>query len=216
MGDASQVVYAIGRTTPSGLHLLGTAFSVGGGYFATPFHVATANDQGLHLLLPRIGSLNEYQDASSSQYRAVPVAMAAADPIKDICLLHQAAVDAGGLSLGSTDEVPVGGNVEIFGFPHAGHGRWILTQQHASVGARVLIASSGQKSKHIVLNVQARDGQSGSPVLNSSVPNRVVAMVLGSYAPGGGGGISLGGVDPQTLHQTTHAVSAEYIAAMIP
>jgi hypothetical protein len=37
-------------------------------------------------------------------------------------------------------------------------------------------------------------------------------MVVGSYAPNGGGGILLGDVDPATLHQTTHAISAEYVA----
>lgn len=43
----------------------------------------------------------------------------------------------------------------------------------------------------------------------------LVAMIIGSYAPNSGGSISLGGVDPHTLHQTTHAVSAEYILQML-
>jgi len=40
-------------------------------------------------------------------------------------------------------------------------------------------------------------------------------MVIGSYAPSIEGGIRLGNIDPYTLHQTTHAVSAEYIASML-
>jgi glycine cleavage system aminomethyltransferase T len=70
----------------------------------------------------------------------------------------------------------------------------------------------GQRSLSllIILNVQARPGQSGSPVLLSD-GRTIAAMIIGSYAPRAGGGISLGGVDPHTLHQTTHAISAEYI-----
>jgi hypothetical protein len=42
-----------------------------------------------------------------------------------------------------------------------------------------------------------------------------VALLIGSYAPGGGGMVSLGGVDPHTLHQTTHAISAEYAKELL-
>ena len=70
------------------------------------------------------------------------------------------------------------------------------------------------KSKHIVLNIQTRPGQSGSPVFRES-DSMLVAMIIGSYAPNSSGSISLGGVDPHTLHQTTHAVSAEYILQML-
>jgi len=74
--------------------------------------------------------------------------------------------------------------------------------------------SSGIKSNHLVLNVQTRPGQSGSPIFRLS-DSKLIGMIIGSYAPGGGGGISLGGIDPNTLHQTTHAVSSEYISKMI-
>lgn len=40
-------------------------------------------------------------------------------------------------------------------------------------------------------------------------------MLIGSYAPQSSGSISLGGIDPQTLHQTTNAIPAEYINEMI-
>jgi hypothetical protein len=89
-----------------------------------------------------------------------------------------------------------------------------LTQQRSHVGARIILGSQGIKTKHIVLNVQAKPGQSGSPVFSEDA-KVVVAMVLGSYAPGGSSGISLGGIDPQTLHQTTHALSAEYISGLL-
>jgi hypothetical protein len=89
-----------------------------------------------------------------------------------------------------------------------------LTEQRSSVGARIILGSQGIKTKHLVLNVQARPGQSGSPVFSDD-GKLLVAMVIGSYAPGGGGGVIVGGIDPQTLHQTTHAISAEYITEIL-
>jgi ABC-type transport system involved in cytochrome bd biosynthesis fused ATPase/permease subunit len=89
----------------------------------------------------------------------------------------------------------------------------VLTLQPAIVGARILIASDGVKTKNIVINTQARSGQSGGPVFDAP-KSSVVAVLLGSYAPEGGG-MRLGDIDPQTLHQTTHAISAEYLKGML-
>ena len=114
----------------------------------------------------------------------------------------------------STDTVHVGENISVFGYPHSNHGRMVLTQQDTSVGAKILISNSGIKLKNIVLNIQSRPGQSGSPIV---IPEKrsIAGILIGSYAPQVNGGISLGGIDPQTLHQTTHAISAEYIKEML-
>lgn len=217
MNDVSQVVYAIGRQEAGGLTLLGTAFAVGPRKVATAYHVTGASDDGLAIVVPRFSNMLAYQDTSDTRVNMMPVRIVAADPLKDLCVLEfddpEARV-AFSYGLSGTDAVPPGAAVVTWGFPHANSGRIVLTQQVAHVGARVLIENSGQKSKHIVLNTQARDGQSGGPVLDAS-SSSVVAVLLGSYAPGGGGGISLGGVDPATLHQTTHAISAEYLGAML-
>jgi hypothetical protein len=117
------------------------------------------------------------------------------------------------LIIAGADGAPVGTQISSFGFPHADHGRMVLTRQDTEIGARVLITSGGVKAKHLVLNVQARPGQSGSPIFRTA-DGQLVGVLIGSYAPGGGGRISLGGVDPHTLHQTTHAVSAEYLSKM--
>jgi hypothetical protein len=101
----------------------------------------------------------------------------------------------------------------IVGFPHVTEGRRVLTYQTITVGAKILIESSGIKTKHLVMNIQAKPGQSGSPMF-SRKDGRVVAMLLGSYAPGQAG-VIIGGINPQTLHQTTHAISSEYILNMI-
>jgi S1-C subfamily serine protease len=214
--DVSQVVYAIGRTGPGGVVLLGTCFAVAPNKVATAFHVVGADDKGLVLVMPKLSSLLDYQDTSDTSLGMVPLTMSAADPIRDLMVLttpHGTSMTFGYI-LGSADSVPPGAPVVTLGFPHANFGRMVLTQQQARVGARVLIESSGQKSKHIVLNTQAREGQSGGPVFDATM-GHVVAVLIGSYAPSGGGGISLGGVDPATLHQTTHAISAEYLGAML-
>lgn len=215
-GDLSQAVFMIGRNGPGGVTLLGTAFGVAPDRVATAFHVSGPDDSNLFLIFPRVTSLNDYQDTSDTALQLVPVDLIEADPVRDLAILGlpSYAVLSMAYSLSSSDEVPPGALVTTFGFPHANFGRMVLTQQRAHVGARVLIESAGQKSKHVVLNTQAREGQSGGPVFDDSL-TRVVAVVIGSYAPAGGGGISLGGVDPATLHQTTHAISAGYLEAML-
>lgn len=215
MNDMSQVIYAVGRIEAGSVTLLGTAFAVGPSKVATAFHVVGADDRNLVLIRPKLKTLLDYQDTSDTSVNLVPMKLSAADPIRDLCVLD---LDGARISfshaLGSADDVPTGSPVVTLGFPHANFGRMVLTQQRAHVGARILIESSGEKSKHIVLNTQAREGQSGGPVLDASMTT-VVAVLLGSYAPGGGGGISLGGVDPATLHQTTPAISAEYLREML-
>jgi hypothetical protein len=215
-GDASQVVYAIGRIGPSGLNLLGTGFAVGEHNIATAYHVVGPDDRDLAVVVPRVSSLSDYQDTSDTSIQTIPLTLAAADPVRDLCVLETPPDTTIRLAhvLSSADKAPPGTPVVTFGFPHAPHGRMVLTQQATQVGARVLIESQNLKSKHIVLNTQAREGQSGGPVFVAN-SNEVVAVLIGSYAPGGGGQISLGGVDPATLHQTTHAISAEYLQGMV-
>lgn len=215
MADLSQYVFAVGRFEAGSVKLLGTAFSLGNSRVATAFHVVGAEDRNLVLIHPKVTSFLDYQDTSDTNVTSSPLSMVAADPIRDLCVLQLSGASiSGGFTLGSTDGVPPGNAVATLGFPHANFGRMVLTQQMAHVGARILIENSGQKSKHIVLNTQAREGQSGGPVLDVATGS-VVGVLLGSYAPGGGGGISLGGVDPATLHQTTHAISADYLGAML-
>lgn len=216
MQDLSQVVYAIGRAGPSGVTLLGTCFAVGPRQVATAFHVPGADDTNLVLVLPNIKSSHEYQDTANTSLQLAPLKIAAADPMRDLSVLelpHDVTLNFT-YEFGGSDDVPPGDAIVSPGFPHANVGRLVFTQHRTHVGARVLIENSGLKSKHIVMNTQAREGQSGGPVLNESMTH-VVAVLIGSYAPNGGGGISLGGVDPWTLHQTTHAISAEYLAGML-
>jgi S1-C subfamily serine protease len=187
---------------------------VGNGQIATTAHVSGASDKDLVVVLPRGGNLDDYQDTTDSSVKTSDAKIAEYDPVKDISILSIHAQMIMPYALGNADEAAVGTEIFSLGFPHADHGRLVLTYHRGNVGARILLGAQGIKTKHIVLNAQARPGQSGSPVFNAN-GTRVVAMLIGSYAPGGGGGISLGGVDPHTLHQTTHAISAHYIAEMI-
>jgi S1-C subfamily serine protease len=214
-GDMSQVVYALGRVEPSGVRLLGTAFAVANDKIATAYHVVGADDRNLVMILPRVSSLLDYQDTTDHRVTHAPLKMHAADPIHDLCVLQCDANTAiwHNYTISSTDAVPPGAPVITFGFPHANFGRMVLTQQMAHVGARILIGSQGDKAKHLILNTQAREGQSGGPIFDISL-QKLVAVLIGSYVPGGHSGLIVAGVDPASLHQTTHAVSAEYLQGM--
>lgn len=214
MRDLSQLVYAVGRMEAGSIRLLGTAFAISSTKIATAFHVVGADDRNLVLVLPKIASMNDFQDTSDSSVSSAPLQMTAADPVRDLCVLTLAVEIVNFPKIGSADDAPTGSTVATLGFPHANKGRMVLTHHQTQVGARIFIESDGQKVKHLVLNSLSREGQSGGPVLDLSMKT-VVAVLVGSYAHAGGGGISLGGIDPATLHQTTHAVSAEYLRDMV-
>ena len=208
-------IYTVGRITPTGVKLLGTCFLLNKlGLLATASHVTNNDSTNLVIFVSNNTDLTTYQDTSNNGGNTIPVSIFKVDPIRDICILKVNQNVLSDLVLGSSDNVNVSENLGIIGYPHCVNGRNVLTYQNTVVGAKVLIEASGIKSKHLILNIQTRPGQSGSPIFKLS-DSKVVAMIIGSYVPHTSGGISLGGIDPQTLHQTTHAVSVEYILNMI-
>ena len=213
--DISNVVHPVGRLTSNGVQLLGTSFCINRfGLLATAAHVTGNDDSDLVILLNRYSSIQDYQDTSNNRVNYIHAKIKEINPIKDVCLLEIPERSKSFLNLSSTDLVQVGETVSVFGYPHSNYGRMVLTQQNTSIGAKILIDQQGIKLKNLVLNIQARPGQSGGPVILNS-GNMIVGILLGSYAPKTNGSISLGGIDPQTLHQTTHAISAEYIQEML-
>lgn len=215
MNIFTQLTLIVGRITPSGVVLLGTGFLVSNdGKIATVSHTVGHDEKNIVVLLPHISDLNEYQDLTDTSCKPIPATISEIDPIKDICILKADLTFTGTLPrIGSFDEVPVGEEVGIFGYPHCVQGRRSLTFQKTIIGAKVLISSNGVKTKHAVINTQARPGQSGSLVF-SPTRGATVGILVGAYAPAGGG-ISLGGINPHELHQTTHCISAHYLKEMI-
>lgn len=214
---APVLVFPVARTGNPDTSPLGTCFVVGRTRVATAYHVVRGDSTNLGMIMPGIATIDDYQDTSKTSFGLYRLNIIAADPVRDLCVLELEepnTIFTGHFQLGSTDETPVGASVITQGYPHANFSRLVLTQQEAKIGARVLLGSGGQTYKHAIVNTQAREGQSGGPVIDPR-SGRVVAILIGSYAPGGGGAISLGGVDPATLHQTTHALSAEYLQGML-
>jgi hypothetical protein len=212
----ANIVLAVGRTGANGVSLLGTATLLNSpGKFVTAAHVTNKDEQNLVVVVkPDNSIINDYQDTSNYQVEMIPVRIEAIDTFTDLCILS-ADIDAfSNISMGSTDILHFGSVVDIFGYPHAVHGRLVLTHQRTEIGARILIKNGIVKTKQVVLNTQARPGQSGSPIF-CAYTTFMVAILIGSYAPGGGGGLLVAGVDPHTLHQTTHAVSVEYVREML-
>ena len=217
----TQMVLTLARHNGNEGQMLGTAFLINGGkHIVTPRHVVGDNDDGLCIITPSIMKFDDYQDTTITTANFHDVHIVKTDPFNDIAILAPNgnlfnSIPNGAfptVSLGSTDDVLVGEDVMIFGFPHCVEGRRALTMQKAMVGSKILVNSSGIKSKYIIINSQARPGQSGS-VIYSVSKNRIIAMLIGSFAPEAG--ISLGGINPRELHQTTQCISAEYIKKMI-
>lgn len=210
----SQIVLAIGRREDSLINMLGTCFIIEKGkYIVVPRHVIGDSDQNLSIILPSIRSINEYQDTTIAKCDLVDVKIIASDPFRDISILEPiTSIIAPEIQLGNIDDINVLEQTFIIGFPHCTEGRKVLTVQEADVGAKILLESNNIKSKYIVVNTQTRPGQSGSLVYNSK-SNKIIAMLIGAFAPNAG--ISLGGINPRELHQTTHCISAEYILKMI-
>lgn len=210
------VVFSIGRLIEGIFHAAGTCTLINKqNLLVTAAHVVNGSNENLFI---RISNNYEsgYQDTTIQQFPLVPVKIEAIDPLRDLCILSlQGNVSAQAyVKLGSADDVNPGEAVTVVGFPHSNLGRIVLTQQTCEVGAKILLSSQGIKSKHLVLNIQARPGQSGGPVLRVS-DGTLIGILIGAYVPTIKGGISLGGIDPQTLHQTTHAVSAGYLERML-
>lgn len=213
--DVNNVVYLLCKAEGKMVMPLGTCFLTSKpGIFVTCAHVTRGINSDLVVVIQEPLE-NGYQDTSRDrQIKYFPVEISEHDPLTDISLLTSGLDAVSNVKIMATDDINVGDEVTIFGFPHANTGRTVLTQQTTEIGAKILLDSSGVKTKHMVLNIQARPGQSGGPIFRNSDLS-LVGILIGAYAPIDSGGISLGGIDPQTLHQTTHAVSAEYLRDML-
>lgn len=183
------------------------------GYLATAAHVVGMSDEGLFIASRCHEDLNAYQDGSNTSCKYWRTKIVATSPFHDLAILKADFDTHINLVIGGTDNALVGTAVSSFGYPHVGTGRMVLTQQNAEVGARIHLPSGASTAKYMVLNTLARPGQSGSPIFRRD-NGLLVAILLGAYAPHSGVGATINGVDPATLHQTTHAISAEYLKGM--
>lgn len=213
----TQLVFTIGKKHGNNIEMLGTGFLISNGrYVVAPRHVAGDSDDGLVVILPSIASFDEYQDTTVYNCSFADVYIKHSDPFKDVVILafKNPVIDGifPTIPIGSTDDVSVGDKVYIFGFPHCVEGRRVLTMQTALIGAKVLLNSSGIKAKHCVINTQTRPGQSGSMIYSKKL-NKIIGILIGAFSAYSG--ISLGGINPRELHQTTQCLSAEYISKMI-
>ncbi|WP_417367063.1 S1 family peptidase [Flavobacterium beibuense] len=204
----------VGRITPSGVVLLGSCFKVINNNFVTAAHVTNNDDNNLVITFINTNVTSSYQDTSNKRIVYYPAKIKSIDPLRDIAILDSVNFKSMPIPITGSDYVNIGDNLYITGYPHCDVGRMVLTYQTTVVGAKILIDNSSLKVKHLVLNIQTRPGQSGSPVYKSGT-GELVAMIIGAFHPETNMVANFGNVDVYTLHQTTHAVSSEYIINML-
>ncbi|MBL1277018.1 MAG: trypsin-like peptidase domain-containing protein [Ectothiorhodospiraceae bacterium] len=211
----TQIVSIVGRVTPNHIEMLGTAFMVSSdGKYVTAKHVIGDNHNGLVILAPHIQKINDFQNVSDTQCQPIEAKVLEIDPIKDLAVLKADIKFTGKAPvISNLNKVSVAEKIGIFGFPHCVDGRRVLTFQEAEIGAKVLLESNKIMSKHAVINIQSRPGQSGSMVFSPKT-GEIVGVLIGTYAPKSAG-IIVAGINPAELNQTTHVISAEYIKEML-
>ncbi|MER8433264.1 trypsin-like serine peptidase [Mesorhizobium caraganae] len=215
--NVAKIVFAIGKVEASGLTPLGTAFAISPRLMATAAHVVGVEATKIVAVMSTAQTLSTYQDTTVNQFQNFPVNVVEHDAVRDISILetHEGlTLPYINNALRGTDLLSVNSSIISLGFPHLDFGRLVLTAHQSNVGGRVLLGAGGIKTKHAILNTQTRPGQSGGPVFRTGT-TEIVAMIIGSYVPAVEGFAIVGGINPQTLHQTTHAISAEYISDMI-
>ena len=209
------LVVIIGRINSNNtVNMLGTGFIINNdGVIVTSRHVVSDDDKNLCVIISNIKNINEYQDISDNKCNMSKAKIIKSDPFRDIRILKADIKYQGNIfDLGTTDEVDVGEDVLIVGYPHCVSGRRALTFQKAMVGSKVLLECQEIKSKHIVVNTQTRPGQSGS-LIYSVRHNKLIGMLVGTFAFDCG--VQIAGINPNELNQTTHCISSEYIKNML-
>jgi V8-like Glu-specific endopeptidase len=210
------IVLPIGDITHTGFSITGTCFQVANGIFCTAYH-NIAGLAKLGIILPKITSINDFQDYSDKSCNFMEVEIYKTNPHRDIVLLkikNQLINEAKILNFASLNILE---KTTIVGYPYSAedaNGRFILTFQESKIGSKILMQSElgSVKSKNYILNVQTRPGQSGSPVFDRNY--NLIAMIIGGFKYKDMG-IMLGNIDPSSLNQTTYAISSEYIGEML-
>jgi len=181
MNIFTQIIVVIGKITPNGVSMLGTGFIISNnGKIATTKHVVGSDPTNLVILAPNIADINAYQDTSDTKCNPIPTTVLEMDPIKDLCILKAEITFSGTLpQIGSFDEVNVGEKVGIYSYPHCVAGRRVLTFQETELGAKVLLESNSIKSKHAIINTQARPGQSGGVIFSPRL-SKIIGVLVGA------------------------------------
>lgn len=216
MIDFSQITLVIGvhDRTEGTIRMLGTGFLISNdGKIVTARHVIGNETKDIVVLMPHVMNIDEYQDTADNSCRTVSAIVEDINPVTDICILKTQLNFSGVLPpLESLDNIKVGERIGMYGFPHCVMGRRVLTYQEAEVGAKMLLESSGIKSKYATINIQTRPGQSGSIVFNTKT-GAIIGLLIGAYAPNSG--VIIAGINPHELNQTSYCISANHIKEML-
>ena len=88
MNIFTQLVYVVGKLTPTGVQMLGTGFLVSKeGHIVTSHHVTGSENSNLVVLAPHISDINSYQDIDNNQCTPLSTTITDIDPIHDLAIL---------------------------------------------------------------------------------------------------------------------------------
>lgn len=222
MEDLINQTYIIAAITSPTTHVpLGSAFLLdASGKFATAYHVVANNlnkSNNLAIVITNQNATTNYQDTTNRNHELIHIKLEEADQHRDLAIFS--AIPMTGhlgrnISIGSLDEVNIGEELIILGYPHCVELRAVATYQPSTLGAKILLDSNGLKLKYGVLNLHARPGQSGSMVISRRL-EKIVGVLIGAYIPEGAKGTRFSGVEVAAINQTTHILSAEYLRNML-
>lgn len=213
MINVASITFMVGIKESGGVRLLGSSFLLPkAGCFITCRHVVGNNSQNLVLIPPKIA--NDYQDTTDEKCSIINVELDDVNTQNDLAILKCSHANVSPIQIASLDDVNVGEELELWGYPHCVNDpqMHVCTLQRTHLGAKIFKSSNGLKYKYGVLNIQTRPGQSGSMVYSRRMDS-VVGILVGGYAIQCG--ISLGGINPYELNQTSFCLSAEYIQEIL-
>jgi len=214
--EVQQRTIAVGTLTNGHTQLLGSGFFLKNEYYATALH-AVKNLPNLKVIpAPNVNS-SGYQNFTDRSH-VFDAVIHSVNPLIDIAILKVAGAFSNqnpSFGLAGLDYLRSPAALLLSGYPHCVMGRFVHTFKDTVLGAKIERLYFGTPVRQGVLNIMTRPGESGSMVVDMKNRN-VVGMLVGAWVPQGSeGAVTIGGIDPQTLHATSLCVSLHHITELL-
>ncbi len=185
---------------------------------ASSLHLVGSGTQFVAILPQHGGDLAQLQPYPVAEIKCINLTLAFVDPLLDLALFTfeigaSDAVPPVPRFITSIDEVVVGDEVLVVGYPWAVLGSCLETAHPCHVSAKGLRKHGllGGRAE-IILTVHSHPGSSGSPVIRRS-DGKVVGILRGALAPPGM--LAIGNLPIGTDSTVTFATAANQVAPLL-